>query len=301
MESMIPVLVTAYNRPKKLYQLLDALSINPESISTEVTIKIDGPRNPKEVFQIDACHDISEKFDVKFRKLNVVRSTTNNGLAKSIIEGVTDILNNNDSVIVLEDDLIPSKYFLSYMNKCLNAYKKNPSIGSVSGYSPIIIRSFKNKSSIYLNKRCCSWGWGTWADRWSSIDWSDAGLLIENNQARALDLGQDFNRLIRNQKLGTIDSWAVKFCNTLWMEKRLTIYPFVSKIKNNGMDEFATHTKYELFHPIKYNPTKYEEINLPERADYRRIEQLSFNFYYSNVYKGIVKLINSILTLWGRN
>lgn len=59
----------------------------------------------------------------------------NYGLSKSIIEGVTQILENYESIIVLEDDMVTSPFFLIYMQDGLDFFKKNDAVISIHGYS----------------------------------------------------------------------------------------------------------------------------------------------------------------------
>ena len=59
----------------------------------------------------------------------------NKGLAKSIIDGVSNMLNRYSRVIVLEDDLRTTPNFLDFMNQSLDFYENNRAIQSVSGYS----------------------------------------------------------------------------------------------------------------------------------------------------------------------
>ena len=52
--------------------------------------------------------------------------------------GVSKVLKSKRSAIILEDDLLVSKYFISFMNEALIYYKDNTKIWSISGYSPFL-------------------------------------------------------------------------------------------------------------------------------------------------------------------
>lgn len=47
----------------------------------------------------------------------------NIGCRDSVIQGITQVLEQYEAAIILEDDIVTSPYFLSYMNKCLNFIK----------------------------------------------------------------------------------------------------------------------------------------------------------------------------------
>jgi hypothetical protein len=57
------------------------------------------------------------------------------GLAASIIDGVTNIVNQYGNIIVLEDDIVTSPYFLKFMNDALNFYANNPKVWHIAGWN----------------------------------------------------------------------------------------------------------------------------------------------------------------------
>ena len=61
-------------------------------------------------------------------------SEVNKGLAKSIISGVSEILDKYGKAIVVEDDLYTSRSFLRFMNDMLNKYELDERVMQVSGY-----------------------------------------------------------------------------------------------------------------------------------------------------------------------
>ena len=76
--------------------------------------------------KINEVKEIVKK-ENRFKKIIVTINELNKGLANSIIDGVTYVINSHGKVIVLEDDLILSPFFLSYMGKFLSAtsFKKD--------------------------------------------------------------------------------------------------------------------------------------------------------------------------------
>lgn len=72
----------------------------------------------------------------------VFEQSENLGLANSIIQGVTKIINQTGRVIVLEDDVEVSPYFLQYMNDALIVYENNLKVNGIGSWN-----FFSNKSS----------------------------------------------------------------------------------------------------------------------------------------------------------
>jgi hypothetical protein len=180
-----------------------------------------------------------------FRNIVVTEREYNYGLAKSIIEGVTEIINQYGKVIVLEDDLITSPGFLSFMNGALNYYGKNDKIFSIAGYtSPI-----KNpEHDVYFTQRASSWGWATWKDRWNDIKWDLADdykrFKKDKSAKKAFNgMGSDMCKMLDDQMKGKINSWAIRWCYNQFLAQQYTVFPTVSKVTNIGTASSATHTR----------------------------------------------------------
>jgi GT2 family glycosyltransferase len=120
-----PIILFVYNRPKHTKMVLDALSKNPEARYSFLYIYCDGPKknltSQENDFIIQTRKIIQN--EVRFKKVKIVLHDKNKGLANSIIDGVSDVLSKHEKVIVLEDDIVPEKGFLKYMNDALNLYE----------------------------------------------------------------------------------------------------------------------------------------------------------------------------------
>jgi len=170
-------------------------------------------------------------------------------LARSIITGVTELFDQFDKVIVLEDDLVTSKNFLAYMNDALDHYRNDKHAFSVTGHTfPArflhIPRTYEYDT--YAGYRCSSLSWGTWRDRWERIDWEMkyfASFCSDNDaQQRFNRGGQDMTDMLRMQLKGEIDSWAIRFCYAHHANEMRCIYPTRTLLKNIGMDNSGTHS-----------------------------------------------------------
>lgn len=236
-----PVLLFAYKRLNAVRMTISALQKNYLAGDTNLFIFSDGPKNEKDVTKI---HEVRNYLsDISgFKDIIITKAEKNKGLASSIIDGVSEVLKTHKSCIVLEDDLLTSRNFLNFMNDSLNYYEGNKKVFSISGFTFPVERPEEYNFDAYFNPRGCSWGWATWADRWSAIDWKilDNGKEKLINQTRSL--GSDFPSLIRKYRKKTIDSWAIPWCYYQYKKSLATLYPVESKVKNIGFDPDATHT-----------------------------------------------------------
>lgn len=248
---LAPVAVFAYRRPDHLRSVLEALEAGLLADKTDVTIFVDGPKNETEEANVSATVEVA-KSSWCFRSLTVVTSPTNQGLARSILSGVSSMFESNEKLIVLEDDCLPSGKFLTFMNQALEAYEEASDVISISGYAYFDAPRW---SQTYFINFIETWGWGSWARVWKSFDPSPADLL-EQIESRRLAKRFDFNgampftKLLRQQVNGEVDSWGVSWAAHAVVNGLLTLYPNRSLIEMIGLDNSGTHIGDG--HPSKY-------------------------------------------------
>ncbi len=235
---MTPVLLFVYNRPQHLKQTLQYLALNEGAQNTILIIYSDGPKTMRDIAKVEKVRELCKSL-TGFLKVELVLREANIGLAKNIISGVSHEINRFGSVIVLEDDLLPSPGFLTYMNNALSYYKNSP-VFSICAYSPSIPIPPEYNYSTYLTPRVGSWGWASWAEKWNSADWavSDfSGFIRDRQQRRRFNKGgNDFSAMLINQKSGKIDSWAIRFAYHCYRINGKVVYPVKSLISNRGSD-----------------------------------------------------------------
>lgn len=259
--TLAPIILFTYNRPWHTKQTLEALLKNDLASDSVLYIYSDGPKLNASADQINKINEVREIIHavVGFKDVIIVESDVNKGLANSIISGVTEVMNIHEKVIVLEDDLITSPYFLKYMNISLRFYEDFPSVFSISADRPP-----QNKMRIpdnyefdvFVSLRPYSTGWATWNAKWKNIDWSlkHFDKLSENaNIKNALNRGgNDLFDLYKKQYNSEIDSWAIRFCFHHFANHSISILPVNSFVYNIGFDGSGTHSpkqyRDESFH-----------------------------------------------------
>jgi hypothetical protein len=300
-----PVAIFVYNRPEHSKKTIEALSENRLAKETDVFIFSDAAKNEMSIEAVENTRKIIETISYRklFKSIEIIKASTNKGLADSVISGVTKIIDKFGSVIVVEDDLISSKDFLQYMNRALKYYKNNKSIWSISGYNiPIEIPSNYNYD-VYLSYRGCSWGWATWKDRWNQVDWkvNDYSNFKSNNALRKkFNLGgRDMANMLDLQMEGKIDSWAIRWCYAQSMHNMYTVYPVQSRIKNIGLDGSGTHSGFTNRYDVDFNKDnrdcKFEDVKLNYEISKK------FQKYYMSLLKYyLVKLKRILKKILGR-
>jgi hypothetical protein len=263
--NLAPIVIFAFNRPLHLGRLLNSLLGNPEAKDSIITIFVDGPRNLEDQKSINGVLSTIEEFKDSLQ-IEAIKSMTNKGLASSILSGIDYMFEIHDTVIVLEDDLVLANTFLKFCNEGLAKFRDCPSIASVQGYSPIF---FNDGYGTYFLKGADCWGWATWKDRWLSMNRDSNELLtrIENSKvAHAFDLDGSFpyTDMLRRQAKNQVDSWAIRWHASMFLQGRLSLYPSRSLVLNTGFDGSGTHKGNFLYDEIAKglpNPDYYPEFD----------------------------------------
>ncbi len=291
--SYTPVAIFVYNRPLHTKATLEALSKNNLAKDTEIFIFSDNAKNDSDKTLVAQVREICKKIN-GFKNITLYNRETNFGLAENIISGISKIFETNETVICLEDDLVTSVGFLQYMNDALNFYQ-NKNIFSISGYMPPIILPQDYKYSTFSIMRNSSWGWGTWKEKWLTVDWnvSDFSNFIVKKQQRKFfeQSGNDVSSMLLKQQLGKIDSWSIRFNFASFKASEPTIYPTKSLIKNIGIDGSGTHMKKSE----KYSTSITDKIDDSHFVPSEKIDtkiQATFKEFYNTSF--IRRIINKL-------
>lgn len=242
--SFSPIVLFIYKRPHHTRQTLDSLKSCIGAEHSDLIVYADGPKVNDDWDKIQESRSLFEDLG-GFKGVRFIAHDENRGLARSIIEGVSDVLQHYGTAIVVEDDLITSRNFLLYMNRCLQNFRQQKHVVSISGYTPKIPFPHLSDDEIYLSLRPSPWGWATWQERWEQVDWNleDFDTFIDDKDAiKAFNRGgDDLTRMLINQRKGVIDSWAIRWIYHHYKVKGFAICPRHSKVKNIGTDGTGTH------------------------------------------------------------
>ena len=252
-----PIIVFNYNRPTHSQRTWEALAQNVLASESELYLYCDGPRKSKadDTSNVREVQQLAKQFAENaiekglFRNVHVVCSSRNKGLANSIIGGVTDVLEKNDKVIVVEDDLLTSPYFLTYMNNTLDFYEHQPAVFCISANRPPVNKMkipHDYEYDVFVSLMAFSTGWGTWKNRWESVNWTMDYLnefISHPYQIKAFNRGGEvMSRFLLEQYQGKIDSWAIRFNFAMFSQHSVAILPCIPYVDNIGFDGSGVHS-----------------------------------------------------------
>ena len=295
-----PIIVFAFNRLTPLKACIESLLTNSEATDSDLFVFVDGPRPGKDGEKEKVSQVISYVKEISgFKSLKYHFLETNRGLAASIIDGVSQVMELYGKVIVLEDDLVVGKNFLSFMNQCIDRYEKEARVFSICGYSNIINMPKDYRYDGYFCPRSYSWGWATWKDRWESVDWKLENWDCVKQNAKAFNKwgGSDCFGMLRNWKEGRIQSWAIRFCYSQFIQNKLSLFPRVSHIDNEGFDGQGTNCKRWSRYKFDFDKSDNKNFNLPSEIDVNSKIYRRYMKYHSipiRIYSRIMYLLFDI-------
>ena len=239
-----PIALFVYNRPNLTRHVLLALRKNKLFRSSKLFIFSDGPKDNDSDKSVNKVRNVLSHYN-NLKNINITLNKDNKGLSTSIITGVSNILSDFKSVIVLEDDLITSTYFLKYMNTGLSLYEKETDVASIHSYF-YPVNSMNQLPNYFFLKGADCWGWATWRDRWDLFENNPDKLLNKINSMNlsyefSLEKRAGFYNMLKDTCKGKIDSWAIRWHASMYLQNKLTLYPKVSFIHNIGNDGSGTH------------------------------------------------------------
>ncbi len=268
--SYAPIIIFAFNRPEALKNTIHSLLQNEEAKDSDLYVFVDGARPNKagEVEKVQAVQDIVKKI-TGFKSIHYTFSEKNKGLSNSIIQGVTQVINQYGKAIVLEDDLVFAINFLSYMNQGLERYEKEEKVFSICGYSNKVKVPKGYEYDTYFCTRSSSWGWGTWADRWNSVDWELKDWNKYSKMKRAFNKwgGSDCWKMLNDWKHGKNKSWAIRFCFAQFLQDKVSLFPTISKVKNDGFNGEGTNCKKWSRFKYEFDETENKTFAFPIAPD----------------------------------
>ncbi len=239
---LAPVAIFVFKRPAHTQRLLESLQTNPEFSKSPVYIFADGARNAKEQADVDAVRHLVAAFDHPHK--TVVLAPANQGLAKSITHGVTQLCANYGQAIVVEDDLVVASSFLNYMNTALARYADATQVMQISGHMfPVDLQA--TTDAVFLPVTT-SWGWATWERAWAhmaEVPEVAVAHLASRKWRYQFDLSGTFpNARMLAQRLERKNhSWAIWWYYQVFTHGGLVLHPTRSLVNNEGFDGSGTH------------------------------------------------------------
>jgi GT2 family glycosyltransferase len=263
--SRAPVALFVYNRPDHTRQTVAALAANRFADETPLHVFSDAPRHEVSRQSVEDVRSFIRTI-TGFQSVTIIERPTNYGLARSIIDGVTGLCEKYGCVIVVEDDLVTSSRFLSFMNEALTCYERDARVVQISGHIAHVPEFARRTEALFV-PFVTSWGWGTWERAWKLFEPSAQGWekIRDDGALRKrfnLDDHFDYATMLQMQLDGKIDSWAIRWYLSVFLKGGMALFPPRSFVRNIGFDS-GTHGSRVLRWTLSRQPISEEPVSFP--------------------------------------
>lgn len=276
LDSLAPIVLFTYNRLDHTKKTIEALQANMYAKYSQLYIYSDGSKNEAAEEKVRLVRDYLHTV-TGFKTINVIERDCNWGLADNIIDGVTKIVNEYGKIIVLEDDIVTSKYFLKYMNDALEIYKDEPKVMEISGYMYPLGEDKDLPETWFVRRFADCWGWAAWARSWQYFERNPQKLIKEFSKedirAFNFDGKYDFWQQVVANAEGKLYTWAVFWQATVYKNDGYMLAVSKSMTQNIGCDSSGEHCKRSSSFDVALaeSAIKYYPVQIKEKKEYRNI------------------------------
>jgi hypothetical protein len=264
------VIFFIYNRPEHTAKVIEGMKRNKID---KLYVFADGAKAPKDEVLVEETRQLVR--DIDWCEVEAEYSPVNKGLANSVIYGITKVINKGyESVIVLEDDCVPTDNYIKYMRDTLDYYENVPEVMHVSGFG-LPIKKYTD-ADVYLTPFPCSWGWGTWAKDWLSCDFNATGnyerLLSMKDEVYDFNYcGEGMSNMLQLQLEKKVNSWLIRWYYHIYHRSGRCVWSYDSLIDNRGFDGTGAHKmKIDRFNQKK-------DSNKPLQTAFKMEKNLKYN------------------------
>ena len=241
--TLAPVALFIFNRPEHLRRTIESLKRCDGFTESPIVVFGDGARGEQDMAAVEATRHIA--IELLGDRAEYRLSETNQGLARSIIDGVELLLARYGRVIVVEDDLLLAPSFLRFLNEGLDHFANDERVYQVSGHM-FDVPDFVQRREALLLPITTTWGWATWARAWKFFDPKANGwqaLRQDHALCKRFNLNgsYDYSQMLERQMSRQIQSWGIRWYWSVFMRGGLSCFPPRSLVANIGMDGSGTH------------------------------------------------------------
>ena len=264
-----PVALFVYNRAENTRRTLETLARNTLARETEVYVFSDGGKDEKSWTLVNEVRKVVSEFSDAFGGFELIARPKNLYLERNIIEGIAQVFTKHDRIIVLEDDIITSPYYLEYMNQAFELYKDTPRVMHVAGFTNLALDDIP----FYFTPHMSGWGWGTWRDRWN-----EHFHHYESREEALQGLSsEDFDHIQYGGVFPCLKSldkqpipWDICWEIAIYRAKGLCLTPGRTMVRNIGLNQ-GTHFRsfrilqhYEFDREPQQQPLPLVKVGNPE-------------------------------------
>jgi len=276
--SLAPILLFVYNRPRHTLQTLEALQKNALAGESRLYIFADGPKHNASAEEHEQIQEVRRVIRQQnwCGEVVITERANNMGIEASELSAIGEKITIYGKVIVLEDDLVTGTEFLTYMNKALQLYENVGHVYGVSGYMfPIQTK----QQELALLPFTSVWGWGTWKNRWDVYenDIAEKDTILQNRWlTQRFNIGDSDHTALFNHPH---NPWDIRWYYSVFVRNGLFLFPSQTLVTNIGMDGSGTHYTGNSNAPLQTVHHIAPEIVLLSKINFKIYSLVTQYFY----------------------
>ena len=253
-----PVALFVYNRVDNTRKTVEHLLANTLAKDTALYVFSDGGKDEASWQKVNEVrhylHHLKESVEKTgaLKQMTIIERPENIYLERNIIEGIAQVFENHDRIIVLEDDICTSPYYLQYMNQAFDLYNDIPQVMHVAGFTNLDLPT----PSFYFTPHMSGWGWGTWRNRWQqhfvhyqSREEALQGMTDEDMSA--IQYGGVFPCLKSLDK--TPIPWDICWEIAIYKARGLCLTPAHTLVRNIGLKNGTHFRTFSILQHYEYD------------------------------------------------
>ncbi|WP_317899503.1 hypothetical protein [Aurantibacillus circumpalustris] len=274
---LAPIVFFAYNRPNHTRQALESLMKNDLAKDSDLYIFADGPKksaSKEQLANLNATRKIlKEKQWCK--NVYITELDDNMGVDAITIMAVTKLIDTFGKTIVLEDDLLTSKGFLTYMNEALELYKNDDEVMHVAGYVFPIKK--EGPGTFFIYGGTSPWGWATWKRAWDNFEPDYKTLYSEIGKKSSSVKQFNFNNTypyfdMLKSCADDKNPWDIRWYAAVFLKGAYGLWPTASLVQNIGHDSSGEHcgSTNQFYHEELAQDIPVKRIQVKEDSEQRK-------------------------------
>ena len=289
-DNYAPIAIFVYARPDHTRRMLAALSSNELAKESDLIVYSDAARNEFDISKVNQVRSIISEIK-GFRLVKCVHREKNFGLARNIIDGVSSTCAEYGRVIVVEDDIVTSPYFLTYMNDALVTYSDEDRVYCISGCNYPADLSDLDAGSYFMRLPLC-WGWATWIDKWSIFEKTLSDVSTIDRDLVSYINFSDTHDYFKQAKLnvsGQLNTWFIFWYIAIARREGLTLFPKQTLVVNVGHDGSGENSAKTSNYNQIASPKRIDVYPIPIQENKYAVTQ--HKLYFRSIRQSLVKRI----------
>ena len=297
-----PVAFLIFNRPDTTAKVFAAIR---QAKPPKLLVVADAARSdrPEEAEKCRQTRAIIDRIDWDCQVLTNY-AEKNLGCQHRVSSGLNWVFDMVEEAIILEDDCVPDSSFFPFCEHLLERYRHDNRIAVITGQN-VQLGKKRTDRSYYFSRYNHCWGWASWRRAWQDLDFEMKQWSRVKAEGWLKDILQDdgavkyWEERFQSVYEGKLNSWAIRWTFSCWMQNYLTVISNVNLISNIGFGEQSTHTKKKN----KYLDLPTEPLDFPlkhpsfmirdDRADRFTQKTLYHTNLVASTKRAIVKIIRN--------